>query len=462
MTSPFQTLLPFQELLEIPIQIVRVELTVQAPLRFKHFYHGNVIRSLLLNLFKENELVENHNLPPGIVPVVVENGYISYNSGDGYVFGIVLVGQARQLLETLHVRLTRKTSVREGILKLGKNVTLHDFSSEEVPISNLINRISRHLPQHFRLRFLTPLWIEREARDVIPGHKRYDRQLFRFDVLVRKIFHRLNNLQQQGIIPISIPDPPLETSPLDYTIQNKYLTWLEVPTRKRSKTYGGVVGYLDIEGDLTPIIIPLLMGQFLHIGEKINFGFGYYDLPDLCPELCHFWRPANTYLQRMVQSDVLLQAFRNLKAHSQMPGVDDVNIAELEEYYSQWENRLRESLLNQTYQSNPLLGMKFHQKMQKIQEPAIHPLIKHWILLALFNVLDDAIKMLFKDCIFAYHKNYVREETIDALRWVYKKNYYNFHEADNNNLLSKKRRENLFQELSVLFPYEPALSCFEV
>ncbi|WP_456408815.1 hypothetical protein, partial [Caldithrix abyssi] len=64
--------------LGMPACLAKVELIITEPIVFKHFYHGNVIRALTLNLLKKEERYGDHGLAPGIVPVVLENGYLNY------------------------------------------------------------------------------------------------------------------------------------------------------------------------------------------------------------------------------------------------------------------------------------------------------------------------------------------------------------------------------------------------
>ena len=446
-------------LLDIPIHIIRVELEVQQPIRFKHFFHGNVIRSLLLHLFKPEELYQGHNLPPGVVPVPVENGFVQYAPGEGYVFGIVLVGRATQHLNRIHARLNRNTQSDHGPLCLGKTVRFKHFHAQELPLPAIAQRIARKHLQQFRMQLLTPMWIDREAKDQIEGHTRYDRQRFRFDVLVKKIFDRLNNLLHMNVI-----DPPiprfcdLPAFPDNFTLQKHYLTWVELPTKKYRYNYGGVVGTLWVKGPLNTILLPLLIGQFLHIGEKINFGFGYYDLPDMCPELRRFWSPAQSYRDKMIQPAVLEAAFQKVKAKSKMPGIDGMELDQLEVDYDHWAGYLARQVTEGTYQCQPLMGIVIQdRKRGKLRALAVPTLMDRWLQRALLILMEPALDTLLEDCSYAYRKNYSRQRAREALRIAYNEGYRYVLESDIENFFDEVEWDILFRKLEALFPYEPVV-----
>ncbi|NOX37247.1 MAG: CRISPR system precrRNA processing endoribonuclease RAMP protein Cas6 [Calditrichaeota bacterium] len=454
MESSYLTHPSWGTLLEIPLQIVRVELEVTQPVRFKHFYHGNVIRSLLLHLFKEEELQADHNLPAGVVPVPVENGYLHYQPGDSYVFGIVLIGHAENFLNRIHTRLTRKTHTSNGVLRLGETVQLQQFYSQAVNLGELCDRIIGKKIQQFRIRLLTPVWIDREAPDRVPGHSRYDRQLFRFDMMIKKIFDRLRNLYQTGTLSTAVPPAPDPAFHASFKIHHQYLTWVELPTKKRRHNYGGVVGQLQVTGPLNEVILPLLLGQFIHIGEKINFGFGYYDLPDLCPELSQFWRPAQTFVQRMVQPAVLDAAFRKLKQRSKMPGVDQIALDDLEALYPQWESFLREYLFKEIYKKNSLLELLQKDSKRRLNDISLIVLLDRWLQNSLLVVMEPAIETLLEDCSYAYRKNYSRQRAREALRLAYNEGYRYVLESDIENFFDVVEWDILFQKIQALYPYD--------
>jgi len=55
--------------------------------------------------------------------------------------------------------------------------------------------------------------------------------------------------------------------------------WERYSQRQQQKmTFGGVMGTLQLNGDLTPFLPLLQLGQWLHVGNKTTFGMGRYTI----------------------------------------------------------------------------------------------------------------------------------------------------------------------------------------
>jgi hypothetical protein len=55
--------------------------------------------------------------------------------------------------------------------------------------------------------------------------------------------------------------------------------WTRYSSRQRqAMTLGGLVGKVELEGDIAPFADVLARGQWLHVGKNATFGLGHYRL----------------------------------------------------------------------------------------------------------------------------------------------------------------------------------------
>ena len=45
--------------------------------------------------------------------------------------------------------------------------------------------------------------------------------------------------------------------------------------------YGGFIGEVTFEGDLTPFVNMIKLGEHLHVGKYYTFGLGRYEILDM-------------------------------------------------------------------------------------------------------------------------------------------------------------------------------------
>ena len=62
-----------------------VRLRLAEPVRF-HFLHGGVLRGLV------SRALAQHELPEGILPAAAESGWVRFEAGEAYHFGLTLGG----------------------------------------------------------------------------------------------------------------------------------------------------------------------------------------------------------------------------------------------------------------------------------------------------------------------------------------------------------------------------------
>ncbi|WP_456439179.1 reverse transcriptase domain-containing protein, partial [Caldithrix abyssi] len=444
--------------LGIPACLARVELDITEPIVFKHFYHGNVIRALIINLLKKEERYGDHGLAPGIVPVVLENGYLNYKPGDIYTFGLIFLGSDLHLSKTFKEQLAWYVGRPEGPLCMGLNARLKDYVLfDEVNLLNIFTRIKKHLNSHFTIRILTPLAIDRKKEDIVTGHTRYDQQLFRLDVFLTKIIDRFNNLCRSDVLFLDEIDKQ-ELPPVALNLQSANLVWLELPTRLRKKNYGGVVGRLQVAGTLDDFwLMALIAGSIMHIGEKINFGFGFYDIPELFADIAQILKPKTSLVDQALDHSNLSEAFLETKRNSQIKGE---MFDEFEDQYEFLASGIREKIKKGSYQPAPLKGLvsKNHHKIRALAVPTV---LDRWLQRAVLNILAPTLDTLFEDCSYAYRRNYSRQQAQAAIRKAYDEGFRYVVEADIENFFDEVEWKVLLGKLRALFPFDPVVDLIE-
>lgn len=132
------------------------------------------------------------------------------------------------------------------------------------------------LGESVRLRFATPLRLQKEGR--IQGHAMTARDLLM--ALARRYWFMAEF--HQGVLPV-VDFKQLAKKAESIQIDS-HLQWREVKrysTRQRQETpLSGVVGAVELRGELNFFADLLAAGQWLHIGKNASFGLGQYRLEE--------------------------------------------------------------------------------------------------------------------------------------------------------------------------------------
>lgn len=236
-----------------------------------------------------------HRLTQAPAPYVIEPecwGARRIEPGEGWHFDLVLFGRA--LRELPIITYAWRQAARRGLgagdgqsdLESVEHL-LPDGSSEPVltaPEGRILEHqptIPDHLPTECRrlsIRLTTPLRLQDNGRAVPPDRLTPDRLLI---AAVRRV-SLMGRCHGAGA-----PDwdfAELARLAKDVT-GTKALTWRDWTRRsarqQQTMTLGGVVGVWRLEGNLTPFIPALKIGQWLHIGKETVFGLGRYQLDDI-------------------------------------------------------------------------------------------------------------------------------------------------------------------------------------
>ncbi len=257
-----------------------------------HVRHEPVLHGLLCQMF-------GHDLPE-VMPAAVESGRTVFRPGDGYAFGLTLLGDASRDLPRALDRLVavgQRTSSRHEGRTLWGNFRVERVEQLDSLGPHSVTAAAHTLAAHGEavLHFLSPLELRRPRgrgqRKRPPGH--FDTAYFPAAAFLARCWRRFADLR--GDRPGPVPDIPAgaRADPGD-------LLWLDVPTRgapggkagrPRGQTKGGVIGRVTLAG-LTPDWCALLaLLRHLHVGQGVRYGFGRFRLPGT-PGTEEVFRPA--------------------------------------------------------------------------------------------------------------------------------------------------------------------------
>ena len=127
------------------------------------------------------------------------------------------------------------------------------------------------LRDDFRIRFDTPLRLQRMKSDIVAGHRYLDNDYFPINRFVTSLTQRLIRLRVIGEFdPKNAFDQPF--------ILKRKLRWQEFRYGHSNsrKTFGGVTGEVELNGVSRELGRILTVGQHFGVGELTRFGFGRY------------------------------------------------------------------------------------------------------------------------------------------------------------------------------------------
>jgi hypothetical protein len=253
---------------------VRLRLTRPARLRF---LHGGVLRGLI------SRALEEHDLPPGVIPFAPESGRVELLAGDAYELGITLVGDERRLAGRLLAGLVKvgASQPSDGPLPtLGGNFELE--SIEPLPPADLLAEAAAlAAAPATTLQMLSPLRLKRPRELVRTGAAYLNADGFPARHFLERLWARLF-LLAAGRYPE--PDetrrlmPPL---PVSARATPGDMPWLDLPMaggrgKEKPYTLGGVMGCVRLRA-VPPDWLPVLaLGRHLHAGAGTAYGLGRF------------------------------------------------------------------------------------------------------------------------------------------------------------------------------------------
>ncbi len=276
------------------VKIYRLQITMQATEDISlPPHHGAVLYALLAAAYGHAVGTEPV-FPDGVMLDVPEQCRPSIYVHDEYNFGMTILSASVEDLKLRYRRIVNGLNAlgsqsREANIRLGGNfqvVAITDLVAQrQLDFKAMPTSISREtvlrdidtVKQHgeVTIRLTSPLRCQRSREHRKDGHRYLDDSHFSIKVFLRRLIHRLSSLGviQQAAKPTS----------LSLTLEQHSLVWLDVAygVKGKRKSLGGCLGEFRLVGDLSEFAHPLVLGQYIRVGESARFGFGAYRIAEL-------------------------------------------------------------------------------------------------------------------------------------------------------------------------------------
>ena len=426
-----------------------------------HFNHGGVIHGLVKNALRASDI------PPGVIPFACESGQVGFEPGSPYNIGMTLEGEDRALFPALLQGLRRvgaeQPDVDGTLPALGGNFSVEGV--EALPIPDLAaeeNALQGR--ERLELQLLSPLDMNRPTHMVQAGHRRFDPACF-------DLPHFLSNLAGRLLAKVAATGAdPGPTPPIPKTIhaEFRHLLWLDVPllgragtgsNRSKGYTLGGVLGTVSLVGVPAEWLPLLVLGQYLHVGEKTHYGFGRYRIADSAA--ADGFRPGRWVRERASEAVALGRALDETVQKSDSAGVDGLSPSEFAFARAELIPGLSRELRQSEYRPQALVGFVARKENGRLRPLAIPTVRDRVAQRAAGAVLGPAVDTLLEDCSYAYRKGFSRQGAARAIQKAYADGFRYVLDADIDAFFDSVPWDVLFDKLRALYPLEPLRETIE-
>jgi CRISPR/Cas system endoribonuclease Cas6 (RAMP superfamily) len=224
-------------------------------------------------------------------PFIVEPppmGITALMPGDTFSFNVVLIGQA--LAQLPLIIYAWQTALNAGLGPTHANVELIDVVFEpDQPVAQVIYRNdaeARLLPapefipeplapvDRLTLQLLTPLRIQQKGQVLSSTLRGKD-----FLIALVRRYYFLQEFHTPDYQAPDFKDLARQAENIEARHSFSWCEWQRYSSRQQQKMiFGGVMGELELNGDLSAFLPLLLHGQWWHVGNKTTFGMGHYQL----------------------------------------------------------------------------------------------------------------------------------------------------------------------------------------
>jgi CRISPR/Cas system endoribonuclease Cas6 (RAMP superfamily) len=224
-------------------------------------------------------------------PFVIEPpalGNKVFNKGEVFAFNMVLIGQALDHLPL--IILAWQKAFKTGLGATQTPVELLNVIFEPLQTVAQIIYSNDKEPQlkpapvftppvlastdQLKLQFLTPLRIQQKGQILSNAMLGKDFLM----ALVRR-YYFLQEFHSTDYQPPDFKALALQAEHIEARSNFQWCEWQRYSNRQQqSMIFGGVLGELELIGELTPFLPLLVSGQWLHVGNKTTFGMGHYQL----------------------------------------------------------------------------------------------------------------------------------------------------------------------------------------
>ena len=419
----------------IPYQVYHIGLKFTDNAKFTYF-HGPKLSGIL------SSVLEIHPLG-NIVVDAVESGHINYGKGDSYNFTITHFGNKDEFKQILEEKLVERFSFNniENIpgfwfkVDVFKDVTevykeFYGTTSE----FNLINLI-------------TPLRMSRS--NPTRGKTFFDLDTFEVDRFFKLLYSRIYNIAKDTGIKIpafKMPELPAAN------LKEKRLIWVDTIF---NKIFAGIIGKVKFDCDLSNEWKEVLrFGLLTHAGNNTSLGFGKYALGKYYYESQPV-KPARSFVDKMIEPENILQAFKAIKENKGQSGADGIEIDTYETSLLENLGIINREVLEGEYNPSALRGVLLPKSANKLRALAI-PTVKDRVLQrGCTQVLNDTVEALFEDNSYAYRKGLSRRGAATTITKAYAEGYRFVLEADINAFFDNVNWEILYEKIDIIFRNDP-------
>lgn len=223
-------------------------------------------------------------------PFIIEPppiGEQSLQAGETFSFNLVLIGVA---IEQLAILIQAwQIALQRGLGKTHSRVALcHVIYEPEQAVAQRVyqtgnKRLSTpadwKLPnleptRQLTVQLLTPLRLQQKGKVLLHTMRGRDFLM----ALVRR-YYLLAEFYADNYLAPDFSDLALQAEAVSCKAQLQWFDWQRYSSRQKQKmVFGGVIGELELSGDLTVFLPLLISGQWLHVGNKTSFGMGRYQI----------------------------------------------------------------------------------------------------------------------------------------------------------------------------------------
>jgi CRISPR-associated protein Cas1 len=453
---------------ELKRHLIKLRLTRTA--RF-HFNHGGALMGLLCRA------LGTHDLPAGVMPFACESGRVQFASGDLYHIGLTVAGTACEAFDVEQLRTelqqigAKTPDPKQPLPTLSGNFEVIEI--EDLPPPNPEEELSRlKATPSLTLRFLSPLRVERPPALKEKGAGFLNIDCFPLEHFTERLLKRLF-LLTHGRYPDAQECRQLLSSlrPQDgAAITERHLMWLDIPlegapgkheNQPKGYTLGGVVGKIAFTQVPEAWLPFLVLGQYVHAGEKTHYGLGRYLIEECRALDDERFRPARTIYQDLINPARLEDAFEHIVEHSVAPGVDNCAPGDCRDTYDLLAARLATELHNEIYSPSPLLGFIAPKGESHLRPLAVPTVRDRMVQRAACELLSPGIETLLEDCAYAYRKGFSRAGAARAIEKAYDEGFRYVLDADITSFFDAVDWKHISAKLEALFPFEPLVKLIE-
>ena len=234
----------------------------------------------------DHTLQKFSQMPAAYVIEPPTTGSITLQKNDLFSFNLILIGRAISQLPL--VIFAFQKALQKGLGKNNATCTLLSVANENQEkiwenTTKNVATITPEIPPHnlssskITLTFTTPLRLTQQSK--IIGKRELNAATLLM-ALVRRWqlladTHLGKSAPQQNFSALKSAAQNITLTPINL----HWFNWSRYSNRQQqSMTLGGMIGTLQLEGDLSPFYDLLHIGQWLHVGKETVFGLGHYQL----------------------------------------------------------------------------------------------------------------------------------------------------------------------------------------